>query len=870
MADKENLRWLSIVFALVVIALGSAALVGWGVGFSRLTGVVSSWPRMQPVTAVCLMLCGGAVLLRHRSPRPAGLCGAAAAAAAAWTLAAHGGDLPLPLDRLLFPGSVMAQTNYKIPGRMEVGTAVSVLLVAIAAVGAHSPRSRPWASRLATTALALPSMALAGYLFGLDLQRGIGILTNMSVLTAFALTLLALAVLALMPQNGWLARFQGRGPGARLARTLLPVAIVGPLIASWLLKFGVQAGLYSADFQLAFVVLVTAGLIGTAILLQAGRLDRSEAQRRESQERLVLFIEEAPAAIAMFDHDLRYLTASRRYIQDYRLPPDEDLTGRPLHEVCPGLPRGWHEFRTRVLDGDTVEALEEPLQHADGTMDWIDWRLKPWHDSEGTVGGVLVFSEVVTTRRRAREALQASEDQLRRVVEGAPFPIMVHAEGGDVIHISQAWLDITGYGADEVATTAQWASRAHRTSDGATPMKRSCGLDRPLDEGEHEILAADGRTLLWSFRSAPIGVDARGQALVVTMAADLTSRRDAERRLHLVMRELDHRAKNVLAVVQAVVQLSRATDPKEFVAAVEGRIAAMARAHSLLAAAGWAGVDLHRLVTDELAPWKGTGRVGIGGPPAQIRSEAAQAMVLALHELATNAAKYGALSTAAGCLSVSWQYHKAQGQLRLDWSETVGSAIGGPPARRGFGSELLEGTIVGQLGGDLKRDWRPDGLSCCIVLPADCWEPLAVAGPTMAAPDGTPAPVPVGEAPASILVVEDEPLTAMLLRRELEAAGYAVVGPAARVAEALSLIAQRRPDAAVLDARLFDAFVTPVATALNAMGVPFVLCSGYGSLAGLPPALEGMPLLKKPVDSLSLQMAVAELLARPARAVGPS
>ena len=282
MPDKMNPRQLSIIFGIFVIALGSAALVGWGIGFNRLTGLMPGWPRMQPVTAVCLMLCGGAVLLHDRLPWVAGVCSATAAAMAAWTLVAYAGDLPLPLDRLLFRGSVMAQTNYKIPGRMEVGTAVSVLLVAVAVIGAHSPRSRPWASKLATTALALPSIAAAGYLFGLDLQRGIGILTNMSALTAFALMLLALAVLALMPESGWLVRLQGRGPGARLARALLPVAVIGPLLATWLLDFGVQAGLYSADFQSAFVVLATAGLIGTAILLQAGRLDRSEAQRRES------------------------------------------------------------------------------------------------------------------------------------------------------------------------------------------------------------------------------------------------------------------------------------------------------------------------------------------------------------------------------------------------------------------------------------------------------------------------------------------------------------------------------------------------------------------------------------------------------------
>ena len=166
--------------------------------------------------------------------------------------------------------------------------------------------------------------------------------------------------------------------------------------------------------------------------------------------------------------------------------------------------------------------------------------------------------------------------------------------------------------------------------------------------------------------------------------------------------------------MQSVVRLTRAEDPAAYARAVEARIAAIARAHTLLAEQGWASTDLRALVAAELAPYGATS-VSLSGPEVPIAHTAAQPIGMALHELATNAAKHGALSRPGGTVTLRWWL--AGGALRLRWEECGGPPIAGPPTRRGFGSRLIEATAQAQLGGTVEKRWEPDGLVCEIALP---------------------------------------------------------------------------------------------------------------------------------------------------------
>jgi two-component sensor histidine kinase len=205
---------------------------------------------------------------------------------------------------------------------------------------------------------------------------------------------------------------------------------------------------------------------------------------------------------------------------------------------------------------------------------------------------------------------------------------------------------------------------------------------------------------------------------------DVTDRKLAEARQHLLVREVDHRAKNVLAVVLAAVRLADRTDADAFATAIEGRVGAMARTHSLLAEARWTGADLCALARAELSPFTGTKladgpelpRVEVTGPPLHIDAEAAQAFSMVLHELATNATKYGALSVPGGVVRVGLVVDDEDGKLRLQWSELNGPVIELAPAHQGFGTQVIEAIVEGQLSGSVVRHWGRQGLSCVVTV----------------------------------------------------------------------------------------------------------------------------------------------------------
>jgi PAS domain S-box-containing protein len=229
------------------------------------------------------------------------------------------------------------------------------------------------------------------------------------------------------------------------------------------------------------------------------------------------------------------------------------------------------------------------------------------------------------------------------------------------------------------------------------------------------------RWLLGRGRRLP-GRDGHGTRLL-GVNVDITDRHLAEERRALVAQEVAHRAKNALHLVGAAVRMTRATDTAEFIRLVEGRVAALSRAQSLLAETGGRGVDLAVLAAGEiasvLAEESGGPRADLDGPPLELAEAAVQPFSMALHELATNAAKYGALSHADGRVTLSWGLDEEAGLLRLRWAERGGPPPPGAPTKEGFGARVLEATLAGQLGGTMRRDWPTTGLVLEASLPLD-------------------------------------------------------------------------------------------------------------------------------------------------------
>jgi two-component sensor histidine kinase len=197
---------------------------------------------------------------------------------------------------------------------------------------------------------------------------------------------------------------------------------------------------------------------------------------------------------------------------------------------------------------------------------------------------------------------------------------------------------------------------------------------------------------------------------------DITERKRTEAQITNLAREAEHRTKNILSTVLATVRLSHSDTVDDLKQLIEGRINALAKVHALFVQSRWTGAELRSLVTQELSPYCGKteARVRMDGPAVILEPYSAQAIAIALHELATNAAKYGSLSAAAGHVEISWS-RMADGRLSLRWIELGGPTVT-PPTHRGFGTRIMENIIAGQLKGEVRFDWRDQGLGCEIAL----------------------------------------------------------------------------------------------------------------------------------------------------------
>src|ERR1700734_2341485 len=219
-------------------------------------------------------------------------------------------------------------------------------------------------------------------------------------------------------------------------------------------------------------------------------------------------------------------------------------------------------------------------------------------------------------------------------------------------------------------------------------------------ETEFRIVRPDGE-IRWLFGTAAPTVD-------------ITERKRAEERQNLLTREVDHRAKNALALAQSIVRLTRGESAKSYMQAVEGRIGALARVHTILSLSSWQGAEITKLVDEELAPYQVNDQIVFSGSNVQLPPATAQTLAMALHELVTNSAKYGALSTLTGRLAIHWKVEADV--LTILWEEREGPTVV-EPVSRGFGTRSVIASIESQLGGQAEFDWRPEGLICRLSVP---------------------------------------------------------------------------------------------------------------------------------------------------------
>jgi PAS domain S-box-containing protein len=466
-----------------------------------------------------------------------------------------------------------------------------------------------------------------------------------------------------------------------------------------------------------------AGVIGISQEITGRK--RAEEALREREEQLSAFISQTTAGFAQVDLDGRFTLVNQRFCEIAGRSA-EDLMQLRMQEIThpDDLPRNLPMFERAVREGIPY-THEKRYIRPDGAIVWVSNSVAVIRRASGEPFGVLAVTLDVTERRRAEEALRKSEESLRLAVEGAgmsTWDVDLATRHG---HWSGTRFDMLGLPrpADLVGAVEDWLDRIHELDRPAV----EAAVERCFTEGvpftiEYRIHRADNGEERWLHSYGNRIVPNPGEPpRFVGISFDITARKRSEQHQMLLIHELNHRVKNTLAIVQAIAHQSfkgeaLSTEARQ---SFEGRLAALSSAHNLLTRQNWEGATIRQVIDEGMAAYRSGNRLSVTGPDLPLAPKAAVSLAMAVHELATNAVKYGALSTERGRIAIDWSVDDRR--LRWVWRESGGPAVT-PPARRGFGSRMIERGLAAELRGEARMDFAPDGLVCALSSPLPATE----------------------------------------------------------------------------------------------------------------------------------------------------
>ena len=417
---------------------------------------------------------------------------------------------------------------------------------------------------------------------------------------------------------------------------------------------------------------------------------------------------------------------------------------------------------------------------------------------------------------------------------------------------------------EEITRSVQWAGNPEKTIETVN------GFTRLAPRGSFAVYLEKfvGRSEPWSGQDIYLFKQLWSLLSVADRSAQLAR---LSRQQALMIDELNHRVRNILALVRAVSNQARAHygSLNSYSKALEARINALAAVHDIGSGSAATAISVRQVIKLELEPYETSSpdRVRITGPDRSIRADIGPIFALVIHELTTNAAKYGALSAADGQVLIELSVDADE--FMLEWRESGGPDVDEPQSR-GFGTMLIEQAVPFELGGSSRIDFARDGVRASVRLPTDI-----LASPAPADEPKTPKRLDTEELPkippsrlgARILVVEDNFMIAADMRLELERLGFLFIEICSNAADAFDSIAQARPDLALLDVNLGGGETSEaLATRLLELGVPFFFITGYGERTHLPAHLDGIARLTKPVSVNEMRQQILDLLTRPSEA----
>lgn len=559
-----------------------------------------------------------------------------------------------------------------------------------------------------------------------------------------------------------------------------------------------------------------------------------------------------------------------------------DLDGFELAEMIRNHPR--HE-KTAVIFISAVRLDTEDLLkgYRTGAVDYVPVPVVP----EILRAKVQIFVELYRKSRQLDALNSELEERVRQRTEQLEHSHAMLQQSEERLRLASEAARLGTFEYDQTEQHLQWSPNIAQILHVAVPEHqrfdafidlvhaddreavrsyfRAANFADTTSELEFRVNGARG--VAWVLaRARAFKTNSSGSARVIGTVLDITERKSADSHQQLLMAELDHRVKNILANVAAIARLSssNAVSIDAFASALDGRIHAMSAAHDLLRQSSWTGVDLHELVAGALKPFRSRtdNDIMIEGDRVRLTSKFAQSMALVLHELVTNAVKHGALSAPGGTVSVSWSRALAADgdKIEFAWKER-----GGPPCakpiRNGFGLTVIR-SAASECGGQAEMKLAAEGFE--FSFEGDLSNRtqmvgsrhIAIVPKTRTLQPAATAPAPKG---CKILLIEDEALIALQLKLDLEDDGHVVVGPFAQLSEALSAATDSEFDIALIDINLGADNSAPIAEILDRRRVPFAFTTGYNDLIFLPPLLREYPHLTKPYNPADVKDLVAKL-----------
>lgn len=437
-----------------------------------------------------------------------------------------------------------------------------------------------------------------------------------------------------------------------------------------------------------------------------------------TNDRLGRIVEDAASEVYVFgadDYRFRLVNKGARDNLGYSIDELRQLTP---WDIKPNITRDAFVALVQPLLRGAVERLDFDTVHQrrDGTFYNVSVRLQMFEEEGDRVFYAAI--QDITDRQKIESDLRDVTRRLDAILDNTTMSVFLMDDRQQCVFMNKAAERLTGYTFAETEGRPLHDVIHHTYPDGRPYPLSECAIDRAFPrnagtQGEEVFVHKDGSFYPVAFTASPVSDDRSNVVGTVVEVRDISvDRRNKEAR-DLLMREVDHRARNVLAIVHSLVHLTRADDLETYKTILTGRIDALSRAQTSLASRRWEGGALDDVVRDSLDALCPADRVARKGPDVALSPEQVQPISMLLHELATNANKYGALSTDQGVVSVTWRVD--DGQVRLAWKETGGPQVV-EPEREGFGS-ILKNSLVRQLRGRIDRAWGPDGLVVEVAFP---------------------------------------------------------------------------------------------------------------------------------------------------------